>query len=295
MIASGGWIARRQGYDFLSDVVHVHGCQELGFTAYESLRLADLGPLWTAMRSTVTLKESLDVFCRLAARTYEGNEFWVSTAGDQAWLCGRTTSRLVDVHPCTRHLGLMVLFKAIQANAGPQWSPSAICLQAPETGGLQSISGLASCPVEFNESYTGVAFPRVLLSRPMSARRVYAPGRSDSRYPAETLPSAKESFSESLARLLSSRLVCAARPNLDEVAEIVDLSQRTVRRRLYDEGTNYREILDRVRFATACEMLRGDNETVAQIAFQLGYSGANNFVRSFKRLAGMTPIEFRDA
>lgn len=293
LVASGGWIAKRQGYNFLSEVVDYHRCEELGFAAYSGLRLEDLGPVWAAMHSSVTFNEALNVFCRMAGRVYQGNEFWISTGGSHAWLCGRVTSRLGDVHPCTRHLGLMVLLKVVQAAAGPLWSPHRICLQAPETIALRSTSGLESCEVSFEQSHTAIAFPKNLLSRPMPKRPRSDLSKRDSGQRDDELLSKDDSFGVSLGRLLTSRLRRPGLPKLDQAAEIVGVSQRTIRRRLNDEGTSYRGIIDRIRFTNACEMLRNSDASVTEIAFRLGYSGPNNFVRSFKRISCVTPSEFR--
>ena len=118
-------------------------------------------------------------------------------------------------------------------------------------------------------------------------------GKPDNKQLDEVLPSENESIALSLGRLLRSRLDNTGLPKLDEAAEIVGVSERTIRRHLFNEGTNYRAVLDRIRFTTAREMLRNSDVSVTEIAFQLGYSGPNNFIRSFKRISGITPNEFR--
>lgn len=45
----------------------------------------------------------------------------------------------------------------------------------------------------------------------------------------------------------------------------------------------------------ACTLLRSTEETVADIAQRIGYSQYTSFVRTFKRLKGMTPTAYRDA
>jgi AraC-like DNA-binding protein len=55
----------------------------------------------------------------------------------------------------------------------------------------------------------------------------------------------------------------------------------------------YGGMLDRLRFDTACEMLAIPQMTVKEIAHELGYSGTNNFVRSFRRMTGDTPGGYR--
>jgi AraC-like DNA-binding protein len=59
------------------------------------------------------------------------------------------------------------------------------------------------------------------------------------------------------------------------------------------EGMTYRSLLDRVRFDMASKMLSEAQRSIREIARDLGYSGTNNLVRAFRRMAAMTPAEYR--
>ncbi|MGW6621865.1 AraC family transcriptional regulator [Nocardia sp. NPDC055002] len=82
-------------------------------------------------------------------------------------------------------------------------------------------------------------------------------------------------------------------PPLAEVADVLNVSPRTLARRLSDEGASYRALVDELRQALAEEMLRNSPLTTAQIANRLGYTDSANFIRAFKRWRDMTPRSFR--
>ncbi|MFD3425165.1 AraC family transcriptional regulator [Nocardia fluminea] len=82
-------------------------------------------------------------------------------------------------------------------------------------------------------------------------------------------------------------------PPLDEVAGALNVSPRTLARRLADEGAAYRALVDELRQALAEELLRNSPLTTAQIANRLGYTDSANFIRAFKRWRNMTPRSFR--
>lgn len=82
-------------------------------------------------------------------------------------------------------------------------------------------------------------------------------------------------------------------PSLAEVADVLNVSPRTLARRLADEGASYRALVDELRQALAEEMLRNSPLTTAQIANRLGYTDSANFIRAFKRWRDMTPRSFR--
>ena len=82
-------------------------------------------------------------------------------------------------------------------------------------------------------------------------------------------------------------------PSLADVADRLHLSERTLRRRLRELDTSYRQVLDDVRFARAAEKLCQCDTTNDALAELLGYTDTANFRRAFKRWAGRSPQAFR--
>ncbi|MBJ8344154.1 AraC family transcriptional regulator [Antrihabitans sp. YC2-6] len=80
---------------------------------------------------------------------------------------------------------------------------------------------------------------------------------------------------------------------IDEVAAELNLSTRTLRRRLTDAGTSYRDLLDEVREMLAEEMLSTTPMSVSDIAVSLGYAEASTFIYAFKRWKGTTPAAYQ--
>jgi len=292
-VASGGWLSKAQVYGFLSDVVRREHCEELAFAAYQHFQMSDLGPLAAKMQSAATFKQSLDVFCRLASRSYEGNEFWLTVDADDAWFCGRVVDNAGDGHAYAQHGSLMVLLQIVRSVAGANWAPRRLCLQAPKTDALRICGGLQECEASFNYQHTAVAFPRELLARSIKRTTNAERTEGNARIGLGDVSDAQDSFADALQRLLASRFPVDGLPTLQETAEIAGTSQRTLKRRLFDDGVNYREVSDRVLFDAARRLLCDTDSSIAEISFELGYSGPNNFVRAFKRISGVTPTEFR--
>jgi len=65
-------------------------------------------------------------------------------------------------------------------------------------------------------------------------------------------------------------------------------------RRLREENTNYKELLDSTRRALAIEYVRDNQYALGYIAFQLGFSDQSNFSRAFRRWTGKSPKAYRD-
>jgi AraC-like DNA-binding protein len=93
---------------------------------------------------------------------------------------------------------------------------------------------------------------------------------------------------------LESQVAVMRLPTLRQAAEMAGVSPRTLQRRLLDEGLTYQNLIDRLRFRIARKRL-GDDACLSMqdLAADLGYGTPSSFIRAFRRLAGVTPTEFR--
>jgi AraC-like DNA-binding protein len=79
------------------------------------------------------------------------------------------------------------------------------------------------------------------------------------------------------------------------VAEEFSMSASTLKRRLSDEGTTFRKLLESSLRERATLRLLDQSMSVGQIAADLGYSDLTNFSHAFKRWTGQSPTRFRDS
>ncbi|HEY1078343.1 MAG TPA: AraC family transcriptional regulator ligand-binding domain-containing protein [Fontimonas sp.] len=84
-------------------------------------------------------------------------------------------------------------------------------------------------------------------------------------------------------------------PTIVELAHTLNLSPRTLDRYLLREGVRFRELSGKIRHERACTLLKGGEQTVSQIAYELGYTDAANFTRAFRREAGVSPSQYQRA
>ena len=71
------------------------------------------------------------------------------------------------------------------------------------------------------------------------------------------------------------------------------ISTRTLQRHLKQLWLSYSELVEQVRFEKASKLLRESDLKSLYIAFELGYTDPSHFSRAFKRLASMSPREYR--
>lgn len=74
--------------------------------------------------------------------------------------------------------------------------------------------------------------------------------------------------------------------SIENVAEYLHMSDRTLKRQLAAEGTSFSTLVDEVRYRHATSLLSRTDYSLEQIADELGYSDVANFSRAFKRWSG---------
>jgi transcriptional regulator GlxA family with amidase domain len=82
-------------------------------------------------------------------------------------------------------------------------------------------------------------------------------------------------------------------PGPEDLAEALQISQRTLRRCLDEIGTSYQSLADAARCKHATELLEGTNLSINDIAIRLGFSDGRALRRAFKRWTGRTATEYR--
>lgn len=96
-----------------------------------------------------------------------------------------------------------------------------------------------------------------------------------------------------LRREIMARLPEAV-PNLDGTARSLNMSGHTLKRRLAEQGTNFRQQLDDVRRSLALGYLKDPQLSLTDIAYLLHFSEPSAFQRAFKRWTGQTPRSYRE-
>jgi AraC-like DNA-binding protein len=81
-------------------------------------------------------------------------------------------------------------------------------------------------------------------------------------------------------------------PTLSDVADELDIHPRTLRRRLAEEGTSFRDLLNEARSTVAVDLLRNVGLTVEEVSTRLGYTEVSTFSHAFKRWNGVAPSAY---
>lgn len=100
------------------------------------------------------------------------------------------------------------------------------------------------------------------------------------------------SLAEQVARAVTDAL-CDGPPSKGAVARRLGMSERTLHRRLAEDGASFRAVAERARRETAEVLLASPRNSLADVAFLSGFADQSAFQRAFKRWTGTTPATWR--
>ncbi|MDG0969363.1 MAG: AraC family transcriptional regulator ligand-binding domain-containing protein [Porticoccaceae bacterium] len=155
---------------------------------------------------------------------------------------------------------------------------------------LESIFGRN---LAFNQSYSSIFFHRNSLDLPM-LKQDYI-GGPDLANPFKDLFEEDNPGDQLLFSLKQSivQYLPEGEVTIDKLAGKLNVSRRTLQRRLSERDTNFLHVLQEVRSKMAIRYLADDRLGITEIAFLLGYADQGSFSSAFKSWHGLAPRDYR--
>jgi AraC-like DNA-binding protein len=146
--------------------------------------------------------------------------------------------------------------------------------------------------VFFDREYNQMNFPAELLQQPLSFANEQAAALCE-RQCAALLGELKEEAGliGEVRRLLANSP--GGYPSIEQAAASLALGERTLRRRLAEENTTYKQVVLDFRMELAASYLRGREMSIQEVAYVTGYADPSNFHRTFGRYHKLTPNAYR--
>jgi len=186
----------------------------------------------------------------------------------------------------------LLLVRSRQASA-TAWAPERVTFQHERTPDDGEPARVFGCPVVFGAAETEMLIPRSVvelrhpradspllevLSRHVEARMGSLPQRG----------ALLARVSSAIARRIATEL-----PSLASTAAALRMPERTLQRRLAEEGVTHSALVDDVRRNLALELLVDANVSLTEIGYRLHFADPTAFYRAFRRWTGDGPAAYR--
>jgi AraC-like DNA-binding protein len=265
----------------------------LGFHLAQSPDLREIGLVFYVMASSETLHEALQKAARYCSIVNDGISLRYTEGTDVSVALSYVgVSRYQDRHQI--EFWMTTIVRIVRQLTGHRVAPTSVRLIHHRSEDQTELGKFFGSDVKFGASVDELAFSLSIKHMPVVDADPYL-NKLLTAYCEETLShqsrtrnSLRSSIENAIVPLLPHGKV-----QIDEVARILGVSQRTLARRLASEGGTFSEVLENLRSNLANHYLLDDGLSISQIAWLLGYREVSSFSHAFKRWTGGTPREVR--
>ena len=184
---------------------------------------------------------------------------------------------------------LAAQFQFLRNATGKEILAEEVCFRHPVPADPRPYDEFFGCPVRFGQPYVSVRIPLVVLDLPL--RQADAALLNMMELQAAALLDKLQDPND-LIRAVRACIAKHARESelgIERVASSLNLSTRTLHRRLAQEGWNFRDLCNNTKRELAEAYLRDSTLTLSEVGWLLGYSEHSAFTRAFKQWTGVAP------
>ena len=276
----------------VSSALSVTGEPALGLLVGERLVASTHGIVGYAAMSSSTIRDALDLLERYVQLRISVLSVAHEIDGQRVRIRFAEARPLGEIRrPVLEAVVLSVknILDSISMGACPVLEV-AFAFDAPEY--VELASDLFGCDVGYERDWTGLVIPAAVLDTPLKKA-----DPESFRAAAQICQRELDKLEADVSHAARVRRLMLEKqhgfPSLQVTARLFHMTPRTLHRRLIEEGTSYREILEETRHALAVQHIESRRFSMEEIAFTLGYSDLLNFRRAFKRWQSVPPATYR--
>lgn len=269
----------------------------LGLHFGESMHLAAAGLIAQITQNCDSVKQAIEYTCEfsllacssLPTQLAEEKNFYKLTfTPENVWL-----SQSPEAVKHTTDGAIVFTLKQYQELTRKPYLPHHIHFAFSKPNDISEYERVLQCPISFGKAETALFFEKEqieqhILTSDYHLLRILVTHAEEKISRLRQTSSFSEEVKASIAQMIKPQF-----PNIEQVADHLNLSTRTLQRKLAQEGKTFKEIINSLRKDFALSYLQRQDLSIDDIAFLLNYADSSNFIRSFKRMTGQTPNEFR--
>jgi AraC-like DNA-binding protein len=267
----------------------------LGLELGANFALADLGPFYAMFILAQDLQTALTRLSRFQA-AWQTNTLLEFVRGNPTSAC-RYGIQDPSIWPRRQdaEFAMACFTSFIRELTSKRWRPISVEFEHDVGDREVRLTEFFHAPVHGNCGANQLIIANSDLKRPLRSR--FEAGENDivptlERHLMDLLRSPEKKLSQTVASrvgALIARRLGSAEVTIDAVAAEMNMSERTLRRHLTEEGTSFRQILQTHRRTAIETVLHSDGARLSDLASRLSYSDSAALSHAFKRWTGMSP------
>jgi AraC-like DNA-binding protein len=200
----------------------------------------------------------------------------------------------LDTAPAKNIGSAAILLQIWRGLLGPQVRPVRVQLaNVDRPRNATWHDGLADffdCPVQYRQAQNSIALPLAVAKQPLPFANPIVSARGDAVIADFLAELDRSAIANAVIRCIGAGLV-----QQENVARELNMSARTLQRRLQGAKLSFAQLLADARRDLSRHHLRNGDLAVKEIAYLLGYADPANFSRAFRAWYGVSPEMFRQS
>jgi len=171
---------------------------------------------------------------------------------------------------------------------GTRISPLRVELVQPRAH-VKTIERHFGCPVLSGAPQNAIVFRAADAERPFVTRNAELLAMLAPQFEEELRQESKDENFLERVRIAIQQKLTGQRPTIEDIADALHVSARTMQRRLQEEGSSFQRVLEEARHQPPRHYLNNSVLELNEAAYLLGYNDSNSFVRAFRSWEGIPP------
>ena len=159
---------------------------------------------------------------------------------------------------------------------------------------VKTIERHFGCPVLSGAPQNAIVFRAADAERPFVTRNAELLAMLAPQFEEELRQESRDENFLERVRIAIQQKLTGQRPTIEDIADALHVSARTMQRRLQEEGSSFQRVLEEARHQLARHYLNNSVLELNEAAYLLGYNDSNSFVRAFRSWEGIPPARWRE-
>ena len=275
----------------LAHCVALTGCEHFGLMLGMSAGPSSLGVAGFMLRSAPDVGNALRGLVQHLDLHDQGGAATLLIRGSETLLGYAIHQSGVKAADQIYDLAIAVGCNIMRALCGKAWKPAEVLLSHRQAQDLAPYRRFFRSPLRFNADQCAMVFPTHWLDQRNPAADTLLHRHLERE--ASHLHNLRKTGLASELRVMLRKSLAAGSCASGDIARQLHMHERTLNRKLHEEGTSFHRELDAIRYTMARQFLAESAMPIARIARVLNYAEVSAFSRAFKRWAGVSPAQWR--
>ena len=269
------------------------GDEAFGLLAAEQLQPQVLHSLGLAWLASDTVYDGLLRLQRFGRLVSTGIQLQLQEEGDTIHLRLGLDPQSDGGAAASHDYAVGIITRMCRLTLGEFLAPVNILMERPQPAQPERWEYLLASRVEFAADTTRISWSRADIMEPLVTGDPLLARINDEHTQSYLDSFTGKSTTRDVVDKILERLPDGP-PSQLQIASSLHLSNRTLQRKLREEGTSFIELLQDSRMQLARKYLSSHGRSVVETAYLLGFSEPSTFSRAFKRWNGVAPAEYRE-